>query len=44
MKGGFIVKKISALLFIIIGLPIMAANFIISGGVSLDRKVDMSVN
>ena len=37
-------KKISALLFIILGLPVMAANFIISGGVSLDRKVDMSVN
>ena len=37
-------KKISALLFIILGLPILAANFIISGGASLQRKVDISVN
>lgn len=37
-------KKISALLFIILGLPILAANFIISGGASLQRKVDISVD
>lgn len=37
-------KKISVLLFIIFGLPVFAANFIISGGVSLERKVEMSVD
>ena len=36
-------KKISALLFIILGLPILAANFIISGGARLERKVEISV-
>ena len=44
MKEGFIVKKISALLFIVFGLPILAANFIISGGASLQREVDISVD
>lgn len=37
-------KKISALLFIVFGLPILAANFIISGGASLQREVDISVD